>query len=220
MGRRLVRKGASCQALLRGKKPALYTAPGLERLLTAQTGGRILALCPRRAIFPLKAARMGHEIVFSSKSFPAQKGAMVTMQASVSFAARAAMGLPPFLQPMDWMGSPLLPTGDEAAAARHLLAMGAQRVLIVEMRASPRRVPDALDLAALCMSQPGREELPQGCARLRIAAPDSAGAFSLEEILPCVQTGKKTAERELDLLFEHMGMAFCRILPFRRSGSV
>lgn len=213
MERRLTRPDASSRALMRGKRGALLSGAAAQRLLVAQTGARILALCPRRAIFPVRTPRMG--LVFSTQPFSAQGGAIMTMQASVSFAARAAMAMPPFLSPLEWMNAPLLPERDVALSARQLLAMGAQRVLIVQPRLSPRRGPDALTLTAMCADiEPAA--LPPGTAVLRATMPDAVGALSLGGVEACVDAGKKTAERELDRIFEQLGMAFCRILPFRR----
>ena len=214
MERQLLRADASSRALLRGRRAALSDGGMLARLLAVQTAGRILALCPRRAIFPMRALRTG--LIFSTQAFSAPAGSLMTMQASAGFAARAAMAMPPFLQPVTWMGGPLLPERDEAAAARALLAMGAQRVLIVRPQPSPRRTPDALEMTAMAQQEP-RGALPPGTAVLGITMPDSAGALSLREMPRCVDAGKRAAERELDRLFEELGMAFCRILPFRRS---
>jgi len=213
MERRLTRPDASARALLRGRRGALLSGGAAQRLLVAQTGARILALCPRRAIFPVRTSRMG--LVFSTQPFSAQGGAIMTMQASVSFAARAAMAMPPFLSPLEWMNAPLLPERDVALSARQLLAMGAHRVLIVRPQLSPRRTPDALALTAMC-ADVEMAALPPGTAVLRATMPDTVGALSLSGVTACVDAGKKTAERELDRIFEQLGMAFCRILPFRR----
>lgn len=213
MEKRLTRPDASCRALLRGKRGAMLSGAAAQRLLVAQTGARILALCPRRAIFPVRTPRMG--LVFSTRPFATQGGTIMTMQASVSFAARAAMALPPFLAPAEWMGAPLLPETDIALSAGQLLAMGAQRVLVVRPQLSPRREPDALTLTAMgAKTEP--DALPQGVAVLRVTMPDAVGALTLRSVEACVDAGKKTAERELDRIFERLGMAFCRVLPFRR----
>ena len=213
MGRRLLRPNASARALLSGRRAALCDGTALAHLLGVQTGGRILALCPRRAVFLLRTPRMG--LIFSTQSFAVPGGSIMTVQVSAGFAARAAMAMPPFLAPMAWMGGPLLPERDTAAAARALLAMGAQRVLIVKPQPSPRRESDALELAARAM-EPEHSALPQGTAVLQVPMPDEAGALNLRAADLCIEAGKKTAERELDRVFEEMGMAFCRILPFRR----
>ena len=156
-------------------------------------------------------------LLFATQAFPAPGGAIMTMQASVSFAVRASMTLPPFLTPVEWLGRPLLPERDAAVGARALLAMGAQRVLVVRMQASPRHSPDALELTALAM-EPECMTFPPGTAVLSVMMPDGAGALNPGGMQACIEAGKKAAERELDRLFEEMGMAFCRILPFRRDG--
>lgn len=215
MGKRMLRADASARALLRGKKPALCGGAAIARLLAMQTGGRILALCPERAVFPMRSARGA--LLFATQAFPAPGGAIMTMQASVSFAVRASMTLPPFLTPVEWLGRPLLPERDAAVGARALLAMGAQRVLVVRMQASPRHSPDALELTALAM-EPECMTFPPGTAVLSVMMPDGVGALNPGGMQACIEAGKKAAERELDRLFEEMGMAFCRILPFRRDG--
>lgn len=217
MGRRMMRPGVSLRALEKGNRAALCEGRGLQKLLTAQTGGRMLALCPQRAIFPVRTARGGHCLVFSTQAFAPKDGTIITTQASMSFAARAAMAVPPFLTPLEWMGSPLVPLEDAGFAARQLLAMGAQRILLIVPQPAQRRSLDALELASaarLCAAE--GELLPPGAAMLRVIMPEDAGALSFSALPACYEAGKKTAERELDLIFERMGMAFCRILPFRR----
>ncbi len=188
----------------------------LNHLLTAQTGQRVLSMCPGAALFPCRLMRTGQRIVFSSRAYMQDAGVMLAMQASAGFAARAAMGLAPFLAPIEYMGSPLLGETDPAFACRQLMLLGAHRVLIVEPVPSPRRTADALDLAAgilrLSAQQPSQAEI----GVLRIAMPDSVGALSLSQMEVCAQAGEMAAARELDTLLEQMGMARCRVLAFRR----
>ena len=77
----------------------------IEHLLRAQTGDRMLALCPRRALFLCRAAVSGRRVIFSSQLYLQDAGALLSMQAGAGFAARAAMALPPFLPPV----APALP---------------------------------------------------------------------------------------------------------------
>lgn len=210
----LLRPQASGRALLKGKRLSLLSDKTLEHLLIAQTGGRILALCPQRVIFPFRSSQM--ELVLASQVQAAHGMAITTMQATASFAARAAMALPPFLSPVEWIGSPLMPERDVARAANLLLTVGAHRVLVVRAVSSARHVPDALELTAF--SQRRDSSLGQGAAELRLTMPDELCALSLEQIEQGIDRGKKMAERELDRIFEQMGMASCRILPFRRDG--
>jgi len=212
MGRRMLRKARGGVA---GHSAALYKADGLQRLLQAQTGGRILALCPRRALFPVRSQRSGC-IVFASPGCAPGQGIAPVMQASAAFAVRATMGLPPFLDPMEWMGSRLLPMLDMGAAARLLLSAGVQRVLIVDVRSSPRTKPDPLLLTAAGM-EPMTEAAVAGSVRITVNLPEKIGPLSFAEIGTCLELGRRTAAQELDRLFEDMGMAFCRVLPFRRS---
>ena len=217
-------QGLGTRLLKRRLIPSMRSGPmrtllsgsaALERLLTAHTGGRILALCDRRVVIPVRCMRTGQHLAFSSAGFTAGEGTLVTMQASAAFSARAAMGLPPFLSPVSFMGSRLLPVSDTAYACRLLFAMGVQRVLVVEGMPSVRSEPDMLDLAAACFTGNG-QDLPEGAVRLRIPFPEGVGALALNQVQRCAQAGQKTAELELDRLFETMGMAFCRVLPFQK----
>ena len=212
MGRRMLRKAPGG---IKGRKAALYTAEGMQRLLQAQTGGRLLALCPRKAIFPLRSQRSGC-MVFASRGCMVGEGAASCMQASAAFAARAAMGLPPFLETSQWMGMPLMPLRDDALAARLLVLAGAQRVLIVETQPQAGACGDALLLAAACMEH-DREVAIERTVRLTIRIPENIGALSFERLVSCMEWGRRTAERELEGLFDAMGMAYCRVLPFKRA---
>ena len=188
----------------------------LNHLLGMQTGQRILSLCPGAALFPCRMTRTGQRVVFSSRAYMQDEGAMLAMQAGAGFAARAAMGLAPFLAPVEYMGSPLLGDTDTAFACRQLMLLGAHRVLLIEPTPSPRRMPDALDLAAGALRLAAARGLEPQTGVLRITMPDTIGALSLSGLEVCAKVGEIAAEKELDALLDHMGMARCRILAFRR----
>ncbi len=213
MGPRLLEPTASARAVTRGSKRALCSGARLQRLLSAQAGERPLTLCPRKGVFVCRSPHGAHRVIFATQPYAQEPGDIVTTQASVSFAARAAMALPPLLSPVQWMGAPLLPERDAGFACRQLLALGAQRVLVIAPTPSQRRAPDALEMIEL--GERWEEELPQRTGVLRLRLPPEAGALSLDRIEACVLAGRREAERELDRVFERMGMAFCRVLPFR-----
>lgn len=212
MGRRMIRKAPGG---ILGKKAALYTAEGVERLLQAQTRGRLLALCPRRVIFPVRSMRGGN-VVFTSRSYMAGDGRLPVTQASAAFAARAVMGMPPFLEPIQWMGTPLLPVNDDALAAKLLFASGAQRVLIVDMSSDDGYRSDGLLLASACMEKGKALDIP-GTVRLAVRIPAYICSLSFDRITECMELGRKAAARELDQLLPELGMASCRVLPFRKA---
>lgn len=209
MGKRLLRRQR-----FGGRRMALYHPRGMQHLLQAQTGGRILALCPRRAIFPLMSQRAGL-VTFASASCVPGDGFMPVTQVSAAFAARAAMGLPPFLSPVSHMGSLLLPACDTTVAAKLLFSAGAQRVLIAVPRPSVQADADALLLASACIQREQTTKLP-GTATLSVQMPQGISSLSFGEITTCMELGKRAALRELDALLSGMGMAYCRVLPFRR----
>lgn len=188
----------------------------LNHLLGAQTGQRMLSLCPCAALFPCRMMRTGQRVVFSTRAYMQDPDVMLIMQASAAFAARAVMGLAPFLSPMQYMGSALLGETDAGFACRQLMLLGAHRVLLIAPYPSPRRTPDALDLAGglftCSLQQPYSEEI----GVLRVVMPESAGALSLNRLEECANAGENAAIRELDAVFERMGMARCRVLAFRR----
>lgn len=188
----------------------------LNHLLNAQTGQRILSLCPGAAVFPCRMVRTGQRVIFSTRTYMPDEGAMLAMQASVSFAARAAMGFVPFLSPMQYMGSHLLGETDPAIACRQLMLLGAHRVLLIVPSASPRRVPDALDLAAVSTGLADERLYGQEIGVLRVPMPDTAGALSFPRMEECALAGETAAAHALDDLFDRMGMARCRVLAFRR----
>ena len=126
-GRRLLTADASARDVLGMKKSAICRGRRLEKLLAAQTGERALGLCERQGVFLCRAARSGHVVAFCTQSMT-QDGAIVTLQASTAFAARAALSRPPFVSPMEWMGSPLLPMDDVPLACRLLRRGGVPTV--------------------------------------------------------------------------------------------
>lgn len=211
MGRRMIAPTAYERLGRRGMPAGVR----LNHLLGVQTGQRVLSLCPGAALFPCRMARNGQRVLFSTRAFMQEASAMLVMQASVGFAARACLAAPPFLAPVQFMGSPLLGETDTAFCVRQLLLLGAQRVLVILPFASPRRVPDALDLAGTALRLAGEQPLSEETGVLRIAMPESAGAMSLNQMEACSEAGKNAAERELSGIFDRMGMAFCRVLPFR-----
>lgn len=212
MGRKMV----APTAYERLWRKAMPTGARLNHLLSVQTGQRVLSLCPGAALFPCRMARNGQRVLFSTRAFMQEASAMLAMQASVGFAARACLAAPPFLAPVQFMGSPLLGETDAAFCARQLLLLGAQRVLIIVPFPSPRRMPDALDLTGTALRLAGEQPLGEETGVLRIVMPESAGALSLEQLETCSEAGRCAAEQELDSVFDQMGMAFCRVLPFRR----
>lgn len=217
VGARLCEASGSSRAVLRGAKCALSQGLRMQQLLRAQAGERVMALCPRPGLFLCRTARGGRRVIFAARAYVQEAGAMLSMQASVSFAARAAMAMPPFLAPMTWMGSPLLPEEDVAFACRQLLALGAHRVLVVCPQPSSRRTLDALELASARLSAWQAESLPEHAALLRVPMPEEAGALSLGRLSLCADAGEQAARAELDRLLGQLGMAYCRVLPFRRS---
>ena len=216
LGPRLLRPACSGRGLLRGTHAALAADARLTRMLGAQTGGRVLSACARPGAFVCRAAKSGAAVVFSSRAYAPQNGVIVTLQASVGFAARAAMGTPPFLAPLDWIGMPLLPHEDVALACRQLELLGAQRVLVVAPQPSMRRELDALELATQQRRWFCEDTLPERTAVLRVNLPEEIGALSLSSLPACAEAGRQAARAGLDGAFERMGMAFCRVLPFRR----
>lgn len=217
MGERML-DARSARSVLRGRQIALAGGARMQHLLCAQAGEKIMALCQRRGIIPLRTARTGRRVIFSTHIYNHEEGAMLTLQASLAFAARAGIALPPFLPPVEWMGSPLVPETDALFACAQLRAMGAHRVLVISPCASVRRELDALELAgAMHFGVLDARALPEYAALLRVPMPDDTGALSLGSLCACAQAGRRAAEGELDGIFERMGMAFCRVLPFRRS---
>lgn len=216
-GRRLLPGSWLGQRRLGRRTQALCSGSAIRQLLLDQVGERMLVLSRRQGLFLCRTARGGRRVIFASQPYVQEQGAALVTQVSTVFAARAAMSTPPFLQPMTWMGSPLLPETDMAFACRQLLAMGAQRVLAVVPQLSAQREMDALDLTAACLRASQTDGLPENTVLLRVPLPPEAGALSLNRVLACVQAGEETARTELDRLLEELGMAHCRVLPFRRS---
>ena len=173
-------------------------------------------MCHGQAVFPCRMMRTGQRVVFSSRTYMPDNDAMLVMQASIGFAARAAMSLAPFLSPMQYMGSALLGETDVMFACRQLMLMGADRVLLIAPCPSPRRAPDALDLACAAFSLAAQQPFESELGVLRITMPESVGALSLGRLEECAAAGERAACEQLDPLFERMCMAQCRVLAFRR----
>lgn len=215
-GKRLLAPTASARGLLRGGN-ALCDGKRIERLLLMQAGQRVLSLCERPAAFPCRLARNGQRIAFVTRPLNPDAGLTLVMQATVSFAARAAMALPPFLSPLAYMGSPLLGEADAALCCRLLAQLGAQRVLIVCVHASPKKKPGALDLAGAVLTGGIQAAAKEAYAGLfNIVLPDSIGAEDVNKAEECEAAGYLAAQEQLDALLSQMGMARCRVLPFER----
>lgn len=213
-GRRLLTADASARDVLGMKKSAICRGRRLEKLLAAQTGERALGLCERQGVFLCRAARSGHVVAFCTQSVT-QDGAIVTLQASTAFAARAALSRPPFVSPMEWMGSPLLPMDDVPLACRLLQTMGAQRVLVVAPQTALRHQPDALEQAS-GFFMPCAREIGGNVGVFRIPLPEKFGALSLSDLLLGVDAGREAAAQGMEAALMRLGMPLCRVLPFRR----
>lgn len=210
MGRRLLDSHASARRMLRGKGNSLLEGRRIDALLCAQAGEKPMALCARQGVFLCRSARSGRRMIFTTQAYAQDSGALMSMQAPLCYAARASMAMPPYLPPVSWMGCTLLPEGDAGFACRQLLAMGAQRVLVVNPRPSSAQM-DALDLTGLQMQR--LDELPPASAVLRVQMPK--GSLSLDALPICARAGHEAADSELDGIFARMGMAQGRVLPFR-----
>ena len=186
----------------------------LEKLLAAQTGERALGLCDRQGVFLCRAARSGHIVAFCTQSMT-QEGAIVTLQASAGFAARAVLARPPFLSAKEWMGSPLLPLDDVPTACRMLQALGAQRVLVVAPQSAIHHEPDALEQTS-GFFVPCARELGENVGLFRMPLPDSYGAHSLDQLLVGANAGREAAAKEMEAALGRLGLPLCRVLPFRR----
>lgn len=213
-GRRLLTADASVRDVLGMKKSAICRGRRLEKLLAAQTGERALGLCERQGVFLCRAARSGHVVAFCTQSVT-QDGAIVTLQASTAFAARAALSRPPFVSPMEWMGSPLLPMDDVPLACRLLQTMGAQRVLVVAPQTALRHQPDALEQAS-GFFMPCAREMGGNVGVFRIPLPEKFGALSLSDLLLGADAGREAAAQGMEAALMRLGMPLCRVLPFRR----
>ena len=213
-GRRLLTADASARDMLGMKKSAICRGRRLEKLLAAQTGERALGLCERQGVFLCRAARSGHVVAFCTQSMT-QDGAIVTLQASTAFAARAALSRPPFVSPMEWMGSPLLPMDDVPLACRLLQTMGAQRVLVVAPQTALRHQPDALEQAS-GFFMPCVREMGGNVGVFRIPLPEKFGALSLSDLLLGADAGREAAAQGMEAALMRLGMPLCRVLPFRR----
>lgn len=214
VGRRLLTADASARDVLGMKKSAICRGRRLEKLLAAQTGERALGLCERQGVFLCRAARSGHVVAFCTQSVT-QDGAIVTLQASTAFAARAALSRPPFVSPMEWMGSPLLPMDDVPLACRLLQTMGAQRVLVVAPQTALRHQPDALEQAS-GFFMPCAREIGGNVGIFRIPLPEKFGALSLSDLLLGADAGREAAAQGMEAALMRLGMPLCRVLPFRR----
>lgn len=216
MGRRMLKSAGGAGALLAQKRTEMIDSCRLEHLLISQASPRMLCLCPRPGIMLCRTVPYGRKVIFSTRPFEKEGQALLSMQPSVSFAARAAMTAAPFLKPVEWMGTQVLAEYDAGYACRQLLLMGAQRVLAVQPVLSSRRKCDALDLAAAACGAFEQPALPEQAALLRINMPPEAGALSADRLALIAGTAQWAAHDALDSVMEEMGMAYCRVLPFAR----
>ena len=217
MGTRLFAPTIGAKAMLNKGANALCDGRRIEQMLLSQTGHRVLSLCERPVIFPCILARSGYRVVFSTRTIETEPGTMPAMQASVSFAARAVMALPPLIAPLEYMGSALLGEQDAAFACRMLLQLGAQRVMIVCPQVSQKRKPDAFDLMAATLMGDIQGAAREAHAGLMcVPLPEEAGAADMRYAMLCEQAGYTAAREQIDILFAQLGMARCRVLPFER----
>ena len=140
---------------------------------------------------------------------------MLSQQATVSFAARAAMARPPLIAPMPWSGSWLLADEDAVWAAQQLLQLGVDRVLIVDPRPALSRELDALELASAAGSFSLEEAESPVTGLFTIRIPPRMGALDFKKMPEIAQLGYEASQTQLDAVLEKLGMAQCRILPFK-----
>lgn len=215
-GRRLFPVRHTAHALMRGEEKWLSDGMPVNRLLKLQTGERLLALCGRRGIFPCRLSCTGRRVVFSSHAYLQPQDVSLSMQATVGFAARAAMGNPPFIAALPWTGGYLLPERDAAFAARQLMLLGADCVLIVSPCARPAHEPDAMELAAAAHAGGDGGQLPRCAGVLRVDMPLDAGALSFGAMERIARAGEAAAREKMDAALGSMGMTLCRVLSFSR----
>ena len=140
---------------------------------------------------------------------------MLSQQATVSFAARAAMACPPLIAPLPWGGSWLLADEDAVWAAQQLLQLGADRVLIVDPRPALSRKMDALELALVTGSFSLEEAESPVTGLFTISIPPHMGALDFKKMPEMAHIGYEASQTQLDAVLEKLGMARCRILPFK-----
>ncbi len=214
-GGRLFRAQHAARSLMSGKRTCLCEGKGIDRLLRIQMGERLLGLCARRGIFPCRIADNGKHIVFATNAYACGRTYEITRQATVGFAARAAMGNPPFLSPLPWAGSWLLAEEDAAWAAQQLIYMGADRVLILHPCAANHGEMDALELAAAHRRWMQESECGQSAMALFAQMPAGVHALDYHKIPQIMKAGYEAAQAKLDAALRELGMTQCRILPFR-----
>lgn len=215
-------QAAHCgKRLLRGsllpKRGFLCEGRRMSALLGAQCRHKLLAACPGAGVLLCRAQRSGRLMLFSSAAYPTEDGAMLIQQTSVSFAARAAMSVPPFLAPMEYMGQALLPSEDIALACHQLRLLGAHRVLVILPQISCAHRPDALEMTVSQRVGAQRTALPEYAAILPVHLPDGIGALQLNQMMRCAEVGEACAEKMLEGVLWEMGVSGCRVLPFRRA---
>ena len=214
-GRRLIAVRRSGDSSLIGRERWSCSSMLISRMIHAQLGERLLGLCDRRGVFLCRSAANGRRVVFSTRPYAQGTDVSLMMQASVAFAARAAMAQPPFISSMTWLGSPLIPEENPAYAVGQLLRMGADGVLVVEPRASASHEPDALELCPASRRWALEENLPERTGILRIMMPTDMGALSFKQMPRIAEAAFAASQTQLDGVLSGMGMAACRVLPFR-----
>ena len=204
----------SAHALLSGKRAWLCDGRRIERLIKKQIGEKPLGLCNHRGMFPCRLASSGKRVIFTTYAYACGRACELAQQATTGFAARAAMANPPFFAPLPWGGSWLLAEEDAAWAAKQLIQMGADRILIVSPQAEMGMETNALELAA---ARRGWAQQIEGdaAAILRVCIPQGVHALDYHRIERVIQAGYEAAQAGMDEALHKLGMTQCRILPFR-----
>ncbi|MBQ7786022.1 MAG: hypothetical protein IJ381_07750 [Clostridia bacterium] len=216
VGRRFFSGAAGAGALLRKKRRGMIRARKIERLLVAQAGQRMMCICPKPGMLMCRTLLTGRHVIFTSRAFEHDAASLVSMQASVSFASRAALTLPPFLEPVQWMGTPLVADTETGFACTQLTAMGAQRVMVIRPEISAQHVPDVLDLSCMTFGIKEKQALPPNAISLNLPMPPQTGALSVDQIAQIMRFGEEGARQQMDIVMARLGMAYCRVLPFTR----
>ena len=214
--KKMLRSRCASSDLLMGRKSALLSGSAAVRLLGERGMERLLGLCERRGLFICRSASSGRRVIFSSRPYVQGTDAALTLQATVSFACSAALATPPFLTPMTWLASSIIPEENPAYAAEQLLRMGADRVLVVEPRACACHKMDALELSDARSRWMLDGPMPEGVGILRLMMPEDIGALTFCRMQRIAQIGYSAAQDQLDGALGALGMAMCRVIPFRQ----
>ena len=214
--KKMLRSRCASADLLAGRKSALLSGGAAARLLDGKGLDRLLGLCDRRGMFICRSASSGRRIIFSSRPYVQGTDAALTLQATVSFACCAALAKPPFLTSMTWLTSAIVPEENPAYAADQLLRMGADRVLVIEPRACACHKMDALELSDARIRWMLDEAMPEGVGLLRLMMPEDIGALAFGRMQRIAQIGYDGAQSQLDGALGALGMAMCRVIPFKQ----